>query len=236
MRGHARNVARRVATSDRPPVRPSPSRRDGGQSRRDRAWLAATLVAALAAGGCGFLPTATALVNRLPLGQALVLGRVVDERNRSIAEAAATHLAQSLRRSGDVLVAADVGGEMRPGDADARVEQLLEDLRRGRWPDPETCGRLEQLGLSTLVMVSVTEYDQIWGRYAKFTRVGLEAQAVHLPVCQTLWRFPGVAEVEDKRGRAFQLAMENAVSQIAAAVHPTAAPTSLASVWRGWRR
>jgi hypothetical protein len=174
-------------------------------------------------------------VNRLPLGRALVLGRVLDEANRPVADAAAALLAQSLRRAGDVMVDGELLGEV-PRTDDAWASQLMEDLRLGRWPDGLVCERLEQLGVSTLVIVTVTSYEQVWGKYAKFTRVGLEAQAFHLPARQTVWRFPGYAEIEDKRGRAFQLATEDAVEQIANAVYPAPSGFTLAGLWRSWRR
>jgi hypothetical protein len=204
-----------------------------GRVARAIAGVAVVVCAAgcAAGGGAGTEPP----INRLPLGRALVLGRVVPEANRAVAEAAADLLARSLRPAGDVMVAADLLGEVPRGDG-AAVRQLIEDLRVGRWPDGEACERLERLGLSTLVIVTVTTYEQVWGKYAKFTRVGLEAQAVHLPGPQTAWRFPGFAEIEDKRGRAFQIAMEEAVGQIASAVYPRGSGFTLAGLWRSWRR
>ncbi len=189
------------------------------------------------AAGCavGAWPTTEPSVNRLPIGRALVLGRALAEENRPVAEAAADRLARSLRRAGDVMIAPDLLGEVLRAD-DAWVQQLIEDLRLGRWPDGDACERLERLGLSTLVIVTVTAYEQVWGKYAKFTRVGLEAQAFHLPVHQTVWRVLGFAEIEDKRGRAFQIATEEAVGQLANAIYPAPSDLTLAGLWRYWRR
>jgi hypothetical protein len=93
----------------------------------------------------------------------------------------------------------------------------------------------ERFDIGTLVAMEVTEYEQVWGKYAKFTRAGLDAQAFDLTGNRVLWRFRGNAEVEDMRGRAFRIAMEDATQELADAICPSH-HFSLVNAWRYWRR
>jgi hypothetical protein len=85
------------------------------------------------------------------------------------------------------------------------------------------------------VATEVTTYDQVWAKHAKFTRVSVEAQAYSTTAAAVLWRARGENELEDKRGRAFQLGMEDAIGAIVDAVSPKSG-FSIAGMWRSWRR
>ena len=93
----------------------------------------------------------------------------------------------------------------------------------------------ERFGIRTLVATDVTENDQVWGKYAKFTRAGVDAQAFDLASDRVIWRLRRDTEVEDMRGRAFRFAMEQATRELAAAICPRRS-FSLVDAWRYWRR
>jgi hypothetical protein len=78
-------------------------------------------------------------------------------------------------------------------------------------------------------------YEQVWGKDGKVTRVGLEAEAFHLPSRQALWRVRGSVEVEEQRGRSLQYALEEAVVAVADGIRPRPS-TSTSDAWRLWRK
>jgi hypothetical protein len=86
-----------------------------------------------------------------------------------------------------------------------------------------------------LVVTEVTTYEQVWGKYSKFTRVGVEARAFDVAGGGVVWRLQRGVEVEDLRGRAFEYATESAVSSLLAAIYPGTA-VSVVDLWRVWRR
>ena len=94
----------------------------------------------------------------------------------------------------------------------------------------------ERFDVRTLIATDLNEYDQVWGKYAKFTRAGVDAQATDLGSDRVLWRIHGDTDVEDMRGRAFRYAMEQAVQQLAGSICPKLNSFSFANLWRSWRR
>jgi hypothetical protein len=204
--------------------------------RRLRRLLPLLLAAALLP-GCGpaWRRAEGPAAERGPAGRVLVFARVPSEDNRAVAERAADMLAGALRESRDLVVprelqSAAVLAGLGPWP------RLAERLERGGWPTAEERGVLrDRFGIRTLVATEVTAYEQVWGKYAKFTRVGVEAQAFDVASAGIQWRLRGDAEVEDMRGRAFQYAMERAVRELTDAIEPQW-NFSLTDAWRYWRR
>lgn len=172
----------------------------------------------------------------LPNGRVLVFPRVAEEQNRSVAEAAADLLAASLRESGDIVTVRQLLHEAAVVTPELWAPLLFGRLQRGGWLNREEATLLlEKFNITTLVATEITTYDQVWAKHAKFTRVSVEAQAYSTTAAVVLWRTRGETELEDKRGRAFQLAMEDAIGAIAQAVTPRS-EFSIAGMWRSWRR
>ncbi len=160
--------------------------------------------------------------NWLPLGRTLVLARVDSEENRPTAETAAELLATALEDAGRVVRGREFAGQAR--------------ALGGGWPTGDEALALQSgFAVGTVLAVEVTGYDQVWGKFGKFTRVGVAAQAWDLRSAQALWRLRGESEVESMRGRAFQYSMEQAVDELAVAIRPKL-EVSLVKAWRYWRR
>jgi hypothetical protein len=189
-----------------------------------RRVAALLLTLALLAAGCATLvspPSPRPSVSRLPAGRVLVVGRVASEENRPVAQDAAVLLLGALRGSADVLGAREFLSEAEIAGLGVRAPRLLERVERGGWPDAGEAGDLlDRAGVTTLVAVQVTTYDQVWAETGKVTRVDLEAQAFHVPSREVVWQARGAGFVEKERGRAFRLAMESAVLSLAQSIQP----------------
>jgi hypothetical protein len=86
-----------------------------------------------------------------------------------------------------------------------------------------------------LVAVELTTYDQVWGKYGKFTRVGVAAHVFDTAAATPVLTVYRDLEIEDKRGRAFRYALERVVGDIAAEIGAPR-PVSIVDTWRFWRR
>jgi hypothetical protein len=191
-----------------------------------------------ALGGCAFTWAVPAAedASRLPPGRTLVLGRVSSDENRPTAELAAERLAAALEEGARIVRPRDLLAEVQGLPVEGWVRGLLWRLERGGWPTPAECGFLRSsLDVATLLVTEVTEYEQIWGKYGKFTRVAVVAEARDLGLTESLWRLRGESEVEDMRGRSFQYSMEQAVGELSQAIRPRL-EVSLLRAWRYWRR
>jgi hypothetical protein len=201
--------------------------------------LAVLLVLAAAVGGCASGRTARITPDGpcLPAGRSLVMARVASEDNRAIGEAAAEQLVNALRGVAHVSTVREFSAEastlgLAPWAADA-VSRLE---RGGRLTREEGQVFWDRFGIGALVIADVAVYEQVWGKYGKFTRAGLDAQAVDLVADRMLWRRNGVAEVEDKRGRAFQVVLDRAVQGLADSICPMPKSFSVVEAWRNRRR
>ncbi len=171
-----------------------------------------------------------------PAERVLLVARARMPENLPVAENAAELLAAGLRESGPALEPRDFLREAGGNGIALWGPRVVERIQRGGWPTPEERTELSsRFGISTVLAVDVTEYDQVWGKYAKFTRVGVEVQAFHLPTGALIWRVHRDTEVEDKRGRAFRYALEQVVGDLVAAIDPQLR-LSLVDAWRSWRR
>jgi len=151
----------------------------------------------------------------------LVLGRIWDETNRAVVDGAAGLLAEALRGSSEVLGPREFVGEAAAAGVGTWARHVVDRVQRGSSPTrADTREALERSGIVTTVTVDVTAYDQVWGPDAKFTRVSLEAEAFHIPTAQLVWRLRSAARIEDKHGRAFGHAMEQAVRELAWTISP----------------
>ena len=174
--------------------------------------------------------------NRLPMGRTLVLGRAETEGNRPTVETAADLLATALEDAGRVVRVRELLGQARALGLEAWAHGLVARIQRGAWPTADEARALQtRFDLDTVLATDVTVYDQVWGKFGKFTRVGVAAQAWDLRSAQALWRLRGESEVESMRGRAFQYSMEQAVDELAVAIRPKL-EVSLVKAWRYWRR
>jgi hypothetical protein len=199
--------------------------------------LTAALVAALALAGCAQTP----LLARpgtgpaaLP-GRLLVIARQPTAENRGIADRAADLVAQGLRPAGEVWTADDLVREATAAATTPWALSLVQRLALGGWPTVDDRVELLRFAVTGLVVTEVTTYEQVWGKYSKFTRVGVEARAFDVAGGGVVWRLQRGVEVEDLRGRAFEYATESAVSSLLAAIYPGTA-VSVVDLWRVWRR
>lgn len=204
-----------------------------------RRRLAAALCLALALGACATAPPQKATRNAscLPAGRLLVVARVPNEENRAVYESAAHQLVLTLRATSDAVGTPDWINEAAQDGQGVWAATIVYRLQRGGRLTPEEARILfERYGITTLVMADLTEYDQIWGKYGKFTRATLDGSAVDLVADTPLWRIRGHAEVDEMRGRAFGYAMEQAVQQLADGICPQKKPFSITETWRYFRR
>lgn len=200
--------------------------------------LAGLLALGLAASGCALmLPPGNAPdVNRLGPARRLVVARITSEENRATAETASGLLLNSLRDAGDMLGSREFLAEARGLGLGLWATGMLDRVQTVGWPTADE-GRVlrEAFGITTLVMTDLTTYEQVWGKYAKFTRVGVGASGYDLATERVLWRSGKDVEVEEMRGRAFQYALEQAVQDLAEMLYPRTT-FSVVNVWRYWRR
>jgi len=200
--------------------------------------LTALLGIGLALNGCAVIRPSSGAPdgNRLGSGRRLVLPRISAEENRANSEAAAGLLLNALRDAGHMLGTRELLAEAWGAGLGVWAAPMLDRLQRSGWPTSDDSRMLlEQFGITMLLMTDLTSYEQVWGKYGKFTRVGLEVQAYDLRGERIVWRLGKDAEVEEMRGRAFQYAMELAVQDVAEAIHPRTT-FSVINAWRYWRR
>jgi hypothetical protein len=212
----------------------------GERKRRPmpRARLAGLVLLVAALAGCanGRSAQGPPSAQCVTAGRSLVLARVADEDNRAMAEGAADLLINALRESMPVVGGRDLVQEAEVRGRGAWAAGAMARVQRTGRPTVEDSRVFwDAFGVTTLVATDLTEYDQVWGKYSKFTRVGLEVQAFDLGSDRALWRLTGSSEVEDMRGRAFRVAMEQAVQGLADAICPRR-DLSVIDAWRYWRR
>ena len=142
--------------------------------------------------------------------------RIPNEGNRSTAEAATASLVSVLRASSDVVSASELSAEAASMALGVWASGVVGRVQGGGRLTPEEARTLfERFRITTLIVSDLSEYDQVWGKYGKFTRATIDGQAVDLVADIPLWRVRGHAEVDEMRGRAFGFAMEQAVQQLA---------------------
>jgi hypothetical protein len=165
----------------------------------------------------------------------LVVARQTSPENRGIADRAAELVAQGLRPAGEVWEAGDLVREATAAAAAPWAVSLVDRLALGGFPGVDDRAELLRFAVTGLIVTDVTMYDQVWGKYAKFTRVGVEARAFDVIAGAVVWRVHRGVEVEDLRGRAFDRGIESAVNTLLAAIHPGTS-YSVVDLWRVWRR
>ncbi len=170
-----------------------------------------------------------------PPGRILVVARQPVTVNRGIGDRAADLLAQGLRPAGEVWTFDDVRREATVVGAAPWAANLADHLATGGWPTVDDRMQLLKFAVTGIVVSEVTAYEQVWGKYAKFTRVGVEARGFDVAAGGVVWRLHRGVEVEDVRGRAFDYAIESAVAAVVAAIYP-GTPFTVVDLWRGWRR
>jgi hypothetical protein len=196
---------------------------------------AVALIAALALAGCARLSVPSGPPAARPAGRTLVLARAADVENAPIVDEAAAMLGEALRASLEV-----VGPRTLVREADAGtlvwLPSLLTRMHGGAWPTfEESQALVARFRVPLIVAAEVTAYDQVWGKYGKFTRVGIAAHVFDTAAATPVLTVYRDIEVEDMRGRAFRYALERVVGDIAAEI---GAPRSVSIVdtWRFWRR
>jgi hypothetical protein len=202
-------------------------------------WLAAIVPAVVLLAGCALLPGGgprAASSTPLPSGRVLVVARFPASENYPIADAAEALVLRTLRGAGDVVGSEPWLREATAAGAWLPAARVLDLLRAGGSPITEdTAAMLEPLAVQGVILVDVPTFEQIWGRYGKFTRVAVEIEAYQVSTRASLWRVRGAVEVEDRRGRAFQYALEEAVRTAVGHLHPSPRPV-LVEFWRDLRR
>jgi hypothetical protein len=168
-------------------------------------------------------------------GRVLVVARQASPENRGIADRGAELVAQGLRPAGEVWEAPELLREAAVAGATPWALSLVQRLSVGGFPTMDDRVDLLKFAVTGLIVTEVTMYDQVWGKYAKFTRVGIEARAFDVIAGATVWRVHRGVEVEDLRGRAFDRGIETAVDSLLAAIAPGTAYSAM-DLWRVWRR
>jgi hypothetical protein len=195
---------------------------------------AAVTALALVFGGCA--APAGGVPARMPAGRVLVVPRAEGPEQAPVAELAAQLFLDGLRSSTAVVGVREFLREAEVLVPPPWGARFLARLAAGGWPTPEEGVRLaERFGVAAIVAVEVTTYDQVWGKYAKFTRVGVDTTAFDVLHGEVRWKLHRDVELEDKRGRAFRLAMEEAVGDLTGSIDPRWR-FSLVDAWRSWRR
>ena len=69
-------------------------------------------------------------------------------------------------------------------------------------------------GVGQVLLVDVFEHEQVWGREARVTRVGVEARLIRLTDGHTLWEGRCIPEVVGARGSGFEATEERAARDI----------------------
>jgi hypothetical protein len=142
----------------------------------------------------------------------------------------------ALRRERDVETRAEFLARAAALGRAAWAEPVLARLEAGVWPDAfERDVLYHTLGVSTVLLARVTRLEQVWGRYAKFTRAAVEVDLFELPIGGVTARVRREVEVERRRGRAFRYVLERAAEEVAAALRREAS-TSFTEFWLAPRR
>jgi hypothetical protein len=203
---------------------------------------AARALAALALGlvlhGCAL----TAVESRRPPARrttserVLIVSRAASVEDRPIAERAAALMAHALRDAIDTLDARRLQSESEVVGTAVWTGRLLERLEQIGWPSAEEGALLrDRHGIAAVLALEVTAYEQVWGRYGKFTRVGIVARMVEASSGTLLVDRHRELEVDEMRGRAFQFGLERVVAELASDLdHRTG--ISVVNAWRYWRR
>lgn len=166
----------------------------------------------------------------------LVVARAATPESAPLARAAADLLAAGLRENNPTLAANDLVREAALVETPLAAGRLLKRLEAGGAPTPDEGRELaRRFEIAGVFVVDVTTFDQVWGRFAKFTRVGLSVDVFDAASAERAMRLHHEVEVEDKRGRAFQYAMEQAVGELTRALGAGPAFTPV-EAWRFWRR
>jgi len=174
----------------------------------------AVLLGALVVAGCSVVVRGSPGALVLPPGRVLVIARSGPE-GRVVADAAARRLLEALRDSFDVV------GQVEALRGAPSLHPVLRQLQAGVWPRAEEAAQLAAVGLVGVLTVEVTAYDQVWTADGKATWAGLIAEAFMVPAGPGGWRVYREARVDDRRGHAFQSALDEAVSSLAAAIVPS---------------
>jgi hypothetical protein len=204
--------------------------------RRARALIALGLVLALH--GCAL----TAVESRRPPARRvtgarfLLVSRAPAIEDRPVTDQAAELMAHALRDAIDVVEARGLLQESVAAGTIVWMGGLLDRLEQGGWPSAEEGQALRaRHGISAVLALQVTAYDQVWGRYGKFTRVGVVVRLVDTATTETLVDQHRELEVDEMRGRAFRFGLERVVTELAETVDPRRG-VSAVNAWRYWRR
>jgi len=203
--------------------------------------IALLVVTALALAGCAHPMLSRPVLARpgsgpsgIP-GRMLIVARHLAVENRGVADRAAELMAAGLRPAGEVWMVDEFVREATAAASAPWALTLVQRLAQGGWPTMDDRIELLRFAVTGVIVTEVTTYEQVWGKYAKFTRVGIEARAFDVAAGGIVWRLQRGVEVEDVRGRAFEYATEQAVQALLADVYPGTAFSAI-DLWRVWRR
>ena len=198
----------------------------------------ALLALVLFVSGCAFTaaesrrrPSTRASSDRL-----LIIARAVSVENRPIAEQAAALMGYALRDSIAVVDPRQLFQEGEVQGAAVTIGRMLERLEQAGWPTAEEGELLQsRYGVAAVLTLEVTTYDQVWGRYGKFTRVGIVARMAQATTGKLMVDLHRELEVDEMRGRAFQFGLESVVGELASSIDHRSG-ISVVNAWRYFRR
>ena len=142
--------------------------------------LAAIALCVLALTGClSSPPKVVRNAPCLPPGRILVVARVPSEGNRANAESAAASLVSVLRATSDVIGGPELSAEAGWVGLGVWASSVVGRVQGGGRLTPEEAETLfERFRITTLILSDLSEYDQVWGKYGKFTRAVIDGQAI----------------------------------------------------------
>jgi hypothetical protein len=173
---------------------------------------------------------------RLSSDRLLIVARAATVENRPIAEEAASLMAHALRDAIDTVDPRRLLRESEVFGTAVWTGRLLDRLEQAGWPSPEEGGGLRaRHGVAAVLVLEVTAYDQVWGRYGKFTRVGIVVRMADAATGKLIVDQHRELEVDEMRGRAFQFGLEQVVAELASSLDHRSG-ISVVNAWRYWRR
>ena len=104
---------------------------------------------------------------------------------------------------------------LRSPDLDVDLTRTVPTLQSGGAPPADLVARLaDTSGVGQVLLVDVFQHEQVWGREARVTRVGVVARLIRLADGHTLWEGRCSPEVVGARGSGVEATEERAAREL----------------------